>query len=199
MTLGPRKESYAMKHVPDRTQDPERPRSLEELRCRLNRRRSDLIDGWRRCANPLCRREKQCCGESPDLKCADDGSPPRTFSREETAKVMSDLYKEVKRRCAEYAAGAEPPDPETLRKLRDKARAAARRRRKSAQAGAAKTAAQAAQVAEPPSPVAEETQLAPEKQERTNRAWNDTMASLPAEQESDREPPPRFGPRIRAL
>jgi hypothetical protein len=104
MTLGPRKESYAMKHVPDRTQDPDRPRSLEELRRRLNRRLSDFREGWKRCDKPLCRRWKQCCGEGPEFKCTDDGRPRRMRSPEERAKVMSDLYKEVKRRSAEFAA-----------------------------------------------------------------------------------------------
>jgi hypothetical protein len=107
---------------------------------------------------------------------------------------MSDFYKEVKRRCAERAAGVEPPDEETLRKLRDAARAAERRRRESAQAAAAKTAADLPQAdgVEPAAPVAEETQLAPEKVERINRAWNDYVASLPAEQDKAREPGPRI-------
>ena len=52
-----------MKQLPDYMQGPERPRSLDELRCRLNRRLSDFRGGWRRCDNGLCRRWKQCCGE----------------------------------------------------------------------------------------------------------------------------------------
>jgi hypothetical protein len=129
-----------MKHVPFSAQESERPRSLEELRCRLNRRLSDFCDGWRRCDKPLCRRCKQCCGEGPDFKCTDDGRPRRTPSPEERAKAISDLYKEVKRRCAERPAGDEPPHEETPHKLRDEPRAVTRRRRrrKSAQASAAK-------------------------------------------------------------
>jgi hypothetical protein len=196
MTLGPRKESYAMKHVPDRAQEPDRPQSIEELRCRLNRRLSDFREGWRRCDKPLCLRWKQCCGEGPDFTCTDDGRPRRTFSPEERAKAMSDLYKEVKRRCAERAAGVEPPDEETLHKLRDQPRAVTRRRRrrKSAQASAAKRAADSPQAdgAEAVVPVAEETQLAPEQQERIEPAWNDTVASQPAERDEKREPGPRI-------
>jgi hypothetical protein len=186
-----------MKHVPDHAQQPERPRSLEELRCRLNRRLSDFRDGWRRCDNPSCRRWKQCCGEGPDFKCTDDGRPRLTRSPEERAKVISDLYKEVKKRRAAFAAGAEPPDPETLRELRDKARAAALRRLRSARAGRAMPAADAPQAHETdtPAPVAEGTQLAPEKLERINRAWNDYVASLPAEPDRARE----RGPRITQL
>ncbi len=183
-----------MKHVPDRAQDPERPRSLEELRCRLNRRLSDFRDGWRRCDKQLCRRRKQCCGDGPDFKCTDDGRPRRTVSPEERAKAMSDLYKEVKRRSAERAAGAEVPDAETPRKLDHTARAAARRTRKSAQAAAAKAAADVPQAdrAKPMAPVVEETQLAPEKVERIDRASNDEVASLPAEEDRAREPGPRI-------
>jgi hypothetical protein len=127
-----------MKHVPDRAQEPERPRSLEELRCRLNRRLSDFSEGWKRCDNGLCRRWKQCCGEGPDFTCTDDGTPRRVRSPEERAKAISDLYKEVKRRCTEHAAGAEPTQEETPRKLRDEPRAVTRRRRKPARALAAK-------------------------------------------------------------
>ena len=141
-----------MKHVPVSAQDPDRPQSLEELRCRLNRRLSDFRDGWRRCDKPLCRRRMQCCGEGPDFKCTDDGTPRRTRSPEEKAKAISDLYKEVKRRCAERAAGAEPTQEETPPKLHYTARAAARRRRKSARALAAKAAADSPQQIQLSSP-----------------------------------------------
>jgi hypothetical protein len=195
MTLGPRKESHAMKHVPVSAQDPERPRSLDELRCRLNRRLSNFRDGWKRCDNPECRRERQCRGEAPDFKCTDDGRPRRTVSPAERAKAISDLYKEVKRRCAERAAGAESTQQQTPPKLRDEPRALTRRRRrrKPAQVSAAKRAADSQQAdgAEATPPVVEETQLAPEKQERINRAWNEYVA----EQDRAREP----GPRIRQL
>ncbi|HXO73362.1 MAG TPA: hypothetical protein VN838_30765 [Bradyrhizobium sp.] len=120
-----------MKQLPDYMQGPERPRSLEELRCRLNRRLSDMRKGWRRCDKPLCRRIKQCCGEGPEFKCTDNGRPRRKLSPEEKAKVKSDLYKAVRKRRAELAAGVEPPDAKTpLRdRRRKRARAAAERRR----------------------------------------------------------------------
>jgi hypothetical protein len=181
-----------MKHVPDHAQEPERPRSLEELRCRLNRRLSDFREGWRRCDNPLCRRWKQCCGDGPDFTCTDDGRPRRTPSPEERAKAISDLYKEVKRRCAERAAGDEPPHEETPDKLRDEPRAVTRRRRrrKSAEVSAARRAPDSPQAdgAEPPAPVVEETQLAPEQQARIDRAWNDYVK----EQDDARERRPRI-------
>ena len=53
----------------------------------------------------------------------------------------------------------------------------------------------AMQAVDTPAPVAEETPLAPEKLERINRAWNDYVASQPAEEEQQRE----AGPRIRML
>jgi hypothetical protein len=107
---------------------------------------------------------------------------------------MSDLYKAVKNRRAELVAGAEPTQEETPPKLHYTARAAARRRRKSAQALAAKTAAPSPQIHhdEPQPPVAEQTQLAPQKLERINRAGNDDVASLPAEQDRARKPGPRI-------
>jgi hypothetical protein len=187
-----------MEHIPDHAHQPERPQSLEELRCRLNRRLSDFREGWTRCDNRSCRRWKQCCGEGPVFKCTDDGRPRRTLSAEEKAKAKSDLYKEVKKRSAEFAAGTEPPDEETLRKLRDEARAAVRRTRESAQAGAATSATDSPQAdgGEPPA-LAEEMQLAPEKQERINLAWNDYVASLPAEDADERKRERR--PRITML
>jgi hypothetical protein len=185
-----------MKQLPDYMHEPDRPRSIEELRCRLNRRLSDFRDGWKRCDNPLCRRWKQCCGEGPDFKCTDDGTPRRTRSPEESATAISDLYKEVKRRCAERAAGAESPDEETPHKLRYEPRAVTRRRRrrKSAQVSVAKRAADSPQAdgAEATPPVVEETQLAPEQQERIDRAWNDDVASQPVEQDKARERRPRI-------
>jgi hypothetical protein len=196
MMLGPRKESYAMKHVPDHMQEPERPRSLDVLRCRLNRRLSDFRGGWKRCDKPLCRRWKQCCGDGPDFTCTDDGTPRRTPSPEERAKAISDLYKAIKERCAERAPGGEPPHEETPPKLRDEPRAVTRRRRrrKSAEVSAAKRAADSPQAdgAEATPPVVEETQLAPEQQARIEQAWNDDVASQPAEQDRARERRPRI-------
>jgi hypothetical protein len=179
-----------MKHVADSAQDPERPQSLEELRRRLNRRLSDLRDGWRRCDRQLCCRRKQCCGDGPDFKCTDDGTPRRTLSREEQAKVMSDLYKEVKKRCAEFAAGAEPPDAEAPSELRP----VTRRRRRPARAVAATPTADAPQAdcAKPAAPVVEVMQLAPEKQQRIDRACNEPVAALPAQRDKAREPGPRI-------
>jgi hypothetical protein len=182
-----------MKHLPDYMQEPERPRSLDELRCRLNRRLSDFRDGWKRCGNGLCRRWKQCCGEGPDFKCTDDGRPRPTRSPEEKAKAISDLYKEVKRRSAARVAGPEPAREEAPPKPHYTARAAARRRRKAAQALAAKRTADSPQVHrdEPRTPVVEEAQPAPEQQARIDRAWKDDAASLP-EQDKARERRPRI-------
>src|SRR5436309_3750334 len=163
-----------MKHVRDRAQDPERPQNLEELRSRLNRRLSDFRDGWKRCEHQLCRRRKQCCGNGPDFKCTNDGAPRPAASEEEQAKVISDLYKAVKARCAEYAGGAAPPHAETPHEPR----AVTRRRRKPARPAAAKTAADSPQAdrPEPSAPIAEQTQLAPEQQARIDGAWNDYVA-----------------------
>jgi hypothetical protein len=186
-----------MEHIPDRAQEPDRPQSIAELRRRLNRRLSDFSEGWTRCDNRSCRRWKQCCGEGPDFKCTDDGRPRRTLSEEEKAKALSDFYKEVKKRSAEFAAGVKPPDEEMLRKLRDAARAAARRERAQTGAATLETDSPHADGEEPPVPVAEEPQLSPEKPERIDRAWNDYVASLPAEDADERKREP--GPRITQL
>jgi hypothetical protein len=97
---------------------------------------------------------------------------------------------------AERAAGVEPLREETPHKLRDEPRAATRRRRrrKSAQVSAARCAADSPQAdgAEAAAPIVEETQLAPEKQERIDRAWNEYVASQPAEQGRARERRPRI-------
>jgi hypothetical protein len=174
-----------------RIQDPDRPQSLDELRCRLNRRLSDFRDGWKRCDKPLCRRSKHCCGKGPDFTCTDDGRPRRTRSPEERAKAISDLYKEVKRRCAERPAGGELPQKEMPQQLRDEPRAVTRRRRRRK---SAQTVAPAPQVDrdEPQTTVVEETQLAPESMERIDRARNDDGASQPAEQDKARERRPRI-------
>jgi hypothetical protein len=184
-----------MKHIPDRAEEPERPRSLEELRCRLNRRLSDFREGWRRCDKPLCRRRTHCCGEGPVFICTDDGRPRRPRSPEEKAKAISDLYKEVKRRRAERPTGAEPTQEQPPSKSRDEPRAVTRRRRRPARAAAATTAAPAPQVHrdEPQTHVAEQTPLAPEKVERIERALNDDVASQSAEQDkAARERRPRI-------
>jgi hypothetical protein len=183
-----------MGHIPDHAQQPDRPRSLEELRCRLKRRLSDLREGWTRCDNRSCRRWKQCCGEGPVFKCTDDGRPRRTLSEGEKAKIKSDLYKGVKRRCAERAPGAEPKQ-ETPRELHHTARAAARRRHKSARALAAKTAAPSpSQVHrdQPHRSVVAQTRPAPQQQAPIDRARNDEAASQPAEQDNARERRPRI-------
>src|SRR5436309_841622 len=108
MTLALMKERCDTKDIADHPQDPKPARSLDELRHRLSRRLSDLRDGWKCCDDKRCRRRKQCCGDGPDFTCTGDRTPRRTLSREEQAKVMSELYKELERRCAEFAAGAEP-------------------------------------------------------------------------------------------
>ncbi len=184
-----------MKQLPDYMQEPDRPRSLDELRSRLNRRLSDFREGWRRCDKSLCRRWKQCCGEGPDFTCTDDGRPRRTLSPEERRRPSRISIKEVKRRCAELAAGAEPAQQETPREMRYTARAAARRRRKICAGPAAKTAAASPQVHrdEPQTQVSwRRRSLRRRQQARIDRAWNEYVAEQRAEQDSARERRPRI-------
>jgi hypothetical protein len=111
-----------MKHVFDPAQEPDRPRSIDELRCRFSRRLSNMRNGWTRCDNRLCKRRKYCCGEGPVFTCTDDGRPKRELSEEEKGKRLSELYHWIKARQAERYAGVERPDPETPRKPRQRAR-----------------------------------------------------------------------------
>jgi hypothetical protein len=120
-----------MKHVPDKPAEADRPKDLDEMRSRLQRRVSDLRAGWRRCGKPLCRRHKRCCGEGVKLQCVHDGRPRRTSSPEEKAKAISDLYKALQQRRAELAAGARPPEENESRKGRE----AKPRRGRAARAG----------------------------------------------------------------
>jgi hypothetical protein len=172
--------------------------SEQEFWLGIFRKMSDVVDGWKRCDNRTCRRKKRCCGDAQ--ACRDDGRPARTFTQEERAKAMHDLRIMLEKRRAEVAAGAPVMDLKTLRKLRDKERAKARRKSGSAQIDAAKPGmTPQAHGDEAPASLADEPRPSPEVEERVNRIWNDYVASLPAEDakgedagKNEREPGPRI-------
>jgi hypothetical protein len=177
-----------MKHVPDSAAQGGRPKDIDELRRTFQRRRSNFNESWRRCANPVCRRQKRCCGDGVVLQCAHDGVSPRTYSREETAKAMSELYHALQQRRAELAAGAKPGDENESRK----GRAPRRRRAAPARAQTQPAASPPHDVAKAAPPAAEAPKLTPEQHARLDRAWNDYVT----EQEKPARAP---GPRITRL
>jgi hypothetical protein len=141
-----------------------------ELARKLDRLVAEVIDGWSTCENPRCGRAKRCA--SPRRECIDKwqkSRPPR--SPEEIEKGMQDLKIsiDVRKRLGEGTVTAAQ-----LEKAIHEEKAARR-------------------AAMPPQdgellPPAEETPLAPEKQERIDRAWNDYVK----EQNRARERRPRI-------
>jgi hypothetical protein len=188
MTLGPRKE-HAMTLKPKQQAAPfDAERFRKELGLKLQRLVAETIEGWPACGNKRCRRAKRCVSENYECIAKWRKSLP-PLSPEETAQRLADFRRDVLARKAGLPLGEQPIKPAQPNKPRGNKPAAS-------------TATRAAQrdndwIA--PVPVAEETQLAPEKVERINQAWDDTVASLPAEQDGKRERPPRIGPRIRRL
>ena len=148
-----------------------------ELARKLDRLVAEVIDGWSTCENPRCRRARRCA--SPRRECIAEwqkSQPPR--SPEEIAEGVQDLKLsiDVRMRLGEGATAAQ------IEKAIHEEKAARR-------------AAMPLQESDMPARVVEGTKLAPEKQERIGRAWNDTVASQPAEQDRARE----LGPRITRL
>ena len=180
-----------MKRNPEPAELHEPRPSREEMWLGINRKMSDAVDGWTRCRNTTCRRQRRCRGDG--LACRDDGSPRRALTHEERAKASHDLRVAIEKRKAELAAGAQPLDLATSRQLRKKARIKARRKAARKQAYADKAASVAPQADETPAPAAyEPPPLSPEKQAQIDRAWNDYVASLPAEKDRERERRPRI-------
>jgi hypothetical protein len=190
-------ESMVMKRNSEPAEKREPRPSEEEFWLGMFRKMSDVVDGWSRCDNRMCRRKKRCCGDAQ--ACRDDGRPARTFTQEERAKAMHDLRIMLERRRAEVAAGAPAMDLKTLRKLRDKERDKARRKGGPAQVDAEKPGmTPQAHGDEASASLADEPRSSPEVAERINRIWNDYVASLPAEDakakdaRNEREPGPRI-------
>jgi hypothetical protein len=171
MTLGPRKE-HVMKAKPKQQDEPfDAERFRIELAHKLDRLVADSIEGWRRCDNEKCRRVRSCASDGFEcLAKWRESRPP--VSPEEAQGQASEL----KRDLDAYRAGLplpEQPEP-----------AKTRRRKKPASTPA--TPAEGDDRA--PTPVAAQPELAPEKQERIDRAWNEYVK----EQDRARAPGPRI-------
>jgi hypothetical protein len=141
-----------------------------ELAHKLDRLVSDTMEGWRQCDNAECRRARSCASDGFEcIAKLEKSQPPR--SPEEIKAGVADLKLslDVRRRLGENV---------TLEQFEEAI----------AKEKAARRAAMPPQAAEPPAPVVEETQLAPQKQARIDRAWNDYVK----EQDRKREPGPRI-------
>jgi hypothetical protein len=154
MTLGPKKE-HVMKAKPKRQDKPfNAERFRIELATKLERLVSEAIEGWRRCDNAECRRARSCASDG--FECIAkwrESRPP--VSPEEAQRQASEL----KRDLDAYRAGLPLPEkPEPAKKRRRKKPASTPAKPAEGDDNGAST------------PVAEETQLAPEKQARIDRA-----------------------------
>jgi hypothetical protein len=172
-------EEHAMKGKREQQSPPEDiKRFREQLGLKIQRLVAESLEAWPTCDNMRCRRAKRCASE--DRECIakwQESLPP--ISPEEAKARLEDfrMELEVRKRLGGGSVTAEQL-AEAIRKEK-----------------AARLAAMPPQAGDTAAPVAEETQLAPEKQARIDRAWNDYVASLPAEEDKPRE----RGPRITQL
>jgi hypothetical protein len=172
MTLGPRKE-HVMTAKPKQQDEPfDAERFRIELAHKLDRLVSETIGGWRRCDNVECRRVRSCASDGFECLAKWRKSRPPVSPEQIKAGVEDlKLSLDVRRRLGENV---------TLEQFEEAIR----------KEQAARRAAMPPQEtdATPPAPVVEQTQLAPEKQARIDRAWNEYVA----ERNRAREPGPRI-------
>src|SRR5882757_1907511 len=158
MTLGPGKEHVmtAKTEEQDGAYDVERFRN--ELALEIERFIAKHLETWTSCDNGLCRRARRCA--SQDCECIAkwrESLPP--LSPEEGRAHLTDFRKalDVRMRLRGETVTAEQL-AEAIR-----------------QEKAARRAAMPLQESDMPASVVEGTKLAPEKQERINRAGNDDV------------------------
>jgi hypothetical protein len=152
-------------------------RFRKELGLKIQRLVAESLEAWPTCDNVRCRRAKRCASEGRECIAKwQDSLPP--ISPEEAKQRLADF------RMALDARRRLRGETVTKEQLMDAIR--------KQQASRAATSPQGDGDSKLPAPVAVETQLSPEKVERINRIWNDYVASLPAEQDKEREPGPRI-------
>jgi hypothetical protein len=169
MTLGPRKE-HAMKSKREQQSPDDRERFRHELGLKIQRLLAESLEAWPTCENTLCRRRKRCASRRRECIARwRESRPP--LSPEEAEASMEDFRIALKAR--QRLGGDSCTEEQLTEAIREEK---------------ARRAAMWAQVDEPPAPVAEQVQLAPEQQARIDRAWNDYVK----EQDRTREPGPRI-------
>jgi hypothetical protein len=168
MTLGPRKERVmtAITNEQDEPLDDERFRI--ELALEIERFIAKSLEAWATCENSLCRRAKRC--EGPNCECIakwSESLPPLSPEQAKAHLVDFQIALGVRIGLGEETTA------EQLAEAIDNEKAARR-------------AAMPLQESDMPARVVEGT-----KQARVDRAGNDYVASLPAEEDA-REPGPRI-------
>lgn len=101
----------------------DRPRDLDELVHRLNRRLANQIEQWRRCRAAACRRTQRCLSRVP--KCAIPKVPDTEMTEQERAQMMAELRTAIRQRLDELEAHPElqnVEDQEERRSARDRTR-----------------------------------------------------------------------------
>ncbi len=86
-------KSAGAKRVADPDRDPP-PRDLDQLRYGLIRKANNMLETWRRCRVPLCRRSKRCL--HADLACERD-RPRLNLTPEEDARAASEMHRAIRR------------------------------------------------------------------------------------------------------
>jgi len=141
-------------------------RFRKELGLKLDRLMAESLEAWPTCENTRCRRAKRCA--SPNRECIRkwrESLPP--VSPEEAKQRLADLNREL-----ELRSGGLPLVPAAVKKpLSSKAVATT-----------PNDSSQGNDDDKTPMPAAHEPPLSAEKAERIDRIWNDTVASLPAEE-----------------
>jgi hypothetical protein len=170
MTLDPNKEHV----MTTKTEEQDGPYDVErfryELALEIERFIAEHLQAWASCENGLCRRAKRCA--SPDCECIakwHESLPP--LSPEEAKAHLTDFKIALAERIRLGETGTAEQLTEAIRNE-----------------NAARRAAIPLQESDMPAPVVEGTKLAPETQERIERAGNDTVK----EQDRTREPGPRI-------
>jgi hypothetical protein len=191
MTAGPNEE-HVMKAKREQQSPPEDiERFRKELSLKIQRLVAESLEAWPTCDNVRCRRAKRCASE--DRECIAkwrETLPP--LAPEEAEQRLRDFKRELGARIAGLPLPrSEPEKPERAKKQRG-----------NKPSSTPITMAQPDSGDNAPAPV-EEPQIAPEKQERINQAWNEYVASLPAEDAEATEDAGREarkpGPRITML
>jgi hypothetical protein len=174
MTLAPRKE-HAMTAKPEQQSPPvDIERFRQELDLKIQRLVAESLEAWATCEDKRCRRAKRCVSLDRECIAKSQESLP-SLSPEEAAQRLADFRRDLDMRIA----GLPLDEPS--------AKAKKSRGNKSGSTPATGSA-QGDNDREALAPAAEETQLAPKKQERIDRAWNDYVK----EQDKAREPGPRI-------
>jgi hypothetical protein len=144
------------------------------LDLKIQRLVAESLEAWATCEDKRCRRAKRCV--SLDRECiakSQESLPP--LSPGEAAQRLADFRRDLDLRIAGLPLGEPSAKAKKSRGIKSGSTLAT-------------CSAPGDNDREAPAPVVEETQLAPEKQERIDRAWNEYVK----EQDNARERWPRI-------